>query len=131
MAETAERSPKCVPRVPFGSVCWASFFWEVLNVSKCYFLGNMLRSVMHVQCIPIMNSGLGALGGHHQPHAFSRSKALMGVLLDIPRARVNELFNPDPDRPLAPPFRAPGFQKAAGWAHHILVFTLVTQKKFP
>ena len=56
-----------------------------------------------------MSPGLGALGGHHAQHAFSKSKALLGVVADVPRARVCDLANPDPDRPLAPPFRVPGF----------------------
>ena len=51
------------------------------------------------------NWGLAALGGHHTQLAFSKSRALLGVVNGIERSRVNELVNPDPDRPLTPAWR--------------------------
>ncbi|CAL1141604.1 unnamed protein product [Cladocopium goreaui] len=42
----------------------------------------------------------------HTTVAFSKSKALMGTIANVPRARVQDLSNPDPDRPLSPHFRA-------------------------
>ena len=50
-------------------------------------------------------SGLAGISGHHQNVAFQKSKALQGVISGIPRSRVNELVNPDPERPLAPAWR--------------------------
>lgn len=39
---------------------------------------------------------------------WSRSRALLGSISNIERARVTELVNPDTDRPIAPHFRVPG-----------------------
>lgn len=50
---------------------------------------------------------MAALGGHHATLAFTKSKALMGVISQVPRARVVELQNPDAERPLTPAWRVP------------------------
>lgn len=54
--------------------------------------------------------GLAGTGPAHKQHGWARSRALLGSIGNIPRARVMELNNPDQDRPLAPHFRAAQLQ---------------------
>ena len=43
----------------------------------------------------------------HGSPLWSRSKALLGSISNIERSRVNELQNPEPEKPLAPHWRVP------------------------
>ena len=58
-----------------------------------------------------LNWGLAALGGHHHELAFQKSKALLGVVQGVERARVCDLNNPDPERPLTPAWRVSWHQR--------------------
>ena len=42
----------------------------------------------------------------HGGAPWSKSRALLGSIANIERGRVNELVNPEPDRPLSPHWRA-------------------------
>ena len=43
----------------------------------------------------------------HGGAPWSKSRALLGSISNVDRARVNELVNPEPERPLAPHWRVP------------------------
>ena len=47
-------------------------------------------------------SGVAGVAGHHTNNPWTKSKAFLGTISDIPRARVGELVNPEPERPLSP-----------------------------
>lgn len=47
----------------------------------------------------------GVSGSNHSAVSFSKSKALLGTISNVDRARVSELQNPDPDKVLAPHWR--------------------------
>jgi hypothetical protein len=49
--------------------------------------------------------GLFATCGQHRTVEFGKSKAMLGSINAVPRSRVNELQNPEEDRPLAPHWR--------------------------
>ena len=54
-------------------------------------------------------TGLGAIAGTHEKNSsvpFLKSKGFLGSISGVDRARVMELVNPEPDRPLAAHFRA-------------------------
>ena len=51
-------------------------------------------------------SGLAGVSGSSQNAVtFSKSRALLGTISNVERARVSELQNPDPDKGLAPHWR--------------------------
>ena len=52
-------------------------------------------------CLGVAGVGAGQVNG-----VWQRSKALLGSIPNVQRARVNELANPDSDQPLAPHWRA-------------------------
>ena len=56
----------------------------------------------------INSLGIGAVASIHKKWSFSTSKALLGTLGPVSRARVCELVNHDPDRPLGAPQRVAG-----------------------
>lgn len=54
-------------------------------------------------------TGLGAIAGTHEKNSsvpFLKSKGFLGSISGVDRARVMDLVNPEPDRPLAAHFRA-------------------------
>lgn len=53
------------------------------------------------------SSGLASVCNSHDKVPWAKSKALLGSLTGLVRSRVNELQNPDPEKPLAPHWRAP------------------------
>ena len=52
------------------------------------------------------DSGLASVCNSHERVPWAKSKALLGSLTGLQRSRVSELINPEPDRPLAPHWRA-------------------------
>ena len=55
--------------------------------------------------------GMAGTSPGHATVAFVKSKAILGSINNIERARVVDLQNPDPDSSLAPHFRAIWFQQ--------------------
>ena len=53
-----------------------------------------------------LDSGLASVCNSHEKVPWAKSKALLGSLTGLQRSRVSELINPEPDRPLAPHWRA-------------------------
>lgn len=54
----------------------------------------------------VQTLGLAAMVGvSGNQHPWARSKALLGSICSIERSRVNELQNPEPEKPLAPHWR--------------------------
>jgi len=51
------------------------------------------------------NQGMAGVSSAHQHIAFAKSKALLGTISGIDRARVSDLVNPNPDQALAPHWR--------------------------
>ena len=65
--------------------------------------------------------GLAGMSGNHAQLTFQKSKSLQGVISGIPRSRVADLNNPDPERPLAPAFRVSwiyDLSTSFRWANH-------------
>ena len=61
--------------------------------------------------VPCRSPGMAAISASTWNNAaFSKSKALLGSICDVERSRVSELQNPDPERSLAPHWRAPRFK---------------------
>ena len=56
-------------------------------------------------CSPSESPGVAGIAGGVTNAAFLRSKAMLGSIAGIERARVADLCNPEPDRPLAPHWR--------------------------
>ena len=59
------------------------------------------------QTFCIFSSGLAVTCGSHKNLQFLQSKAMLGSIAGIERSRVNELQNPEEDKPLAPHWRVP------------------------
>lgn len=59
----------------------------------------------------LMLQGLAAMSGTHKNAPFSRSRAMLGTINNVPRSRVMELQNPDEDKPLAPHYRVPHMKR--------------------
>ncbi|CAK9083114.1 unnamed protein product, partial [Durusdinium trenchii] len=68
-------------------------------------VGN-LGCLLCLSCL-LYQMRLGRGGSWHDGSSmpWARSKALAGAIDDVDRARVNELSNPEPDKPLAPHWR--------------------------
>lgn len=57
--------------------------------------------------LPNQLAGVAAIAGSTEKAIWARSKTLLGSLTGVERARVSELNNPEPERPIAPHHRAP------------------------
>ena len=49
--------------------------------------------------------GLGCVSSVHKNFGFAKSKAMLGAIGPVARARVMDLWSDDPDRPASPPQR--------------------------
>ena len=96
MAET--RGRELSPVIASISCCLSSFI-ELSSVTK--------------------SAGLLCVSNIHKGHGFSKSKAWLGIIGPLQRARVSDLISDDYDRPASPPQRVPR-----------IVFN-VSFKKFP
>lgn len=67
----------------------------------------MYLSFCSLLCVRLLCAqGIATVSGTYKSVPWTRSKALLGSITGIERARVCELANPEPDRPLAPHWRA-------------------------
>ena len=76
-------------------------------VSLCLRVCLGALSIFLFQIVLRSVEGMAAMVSVHGGGQWVKSKALLGSISGIERSRVNELVNPEPDRPLAPHWRAP------------------------
>ena len=92
-----------------SSVSWSillTVFFDKFN--KCWGVQNYEENPRYFWITIPMNqlhlTGMAGVGTHASV-AFAKSKALLGSISGVERSRVQDLQNPDGDRPLAPHYR--------------------------
>ena len=98
------------PTVPLGfSLSWSNQLNSINKLCCNLALGTLPYPTNMVYLPWALNVGLAAMvsQGASNTNVWAKSRALLGSISGVERARVNELVNPEPEKPLAPHWRVP------------------------
>lgn len=88
--------------------------WLPTEIGLYYFQIMLTQITSNFDIIP----GVAGVNSAHSVVAFAKSKALLGSIGGINRARVQDLQNPDPDKALPPHWRVPQLETIFKHLHH-------------
>ena len=83
---------------------------QACNLSKTYFHEFYAKFIHLPADTFLLTLGIMGYSTIHKSWGFANSRSLLGSIGPVSRARVCDLQNPDPDRPLSAPLRVPCFQ---------------------